>query len=143
MRMTLDTDRCCGCYACHIACLDAHFSPWDPRAVSFRRTQRYDSPAEGIPRTVCTGCLHCDPAPCLEACPVGAIERDVEFGLVLIRPDRCVGCGSCVSACPQQAVSIGTDGIARKCDGCVELLRAGGQPACVRVCFTKAIQIKP
>lgn len=142
MKLTLDPERCCGCYACHIACLDAHFSPWDPQAVSFRRTQVCTLTAEGFQKTICTSCRHCDPAPCINACPTGAIYRDPAFDVVLIRKEACVGCGRCAQACPQQAITAGADGTARKCDGCVALLRAGEEPACVRVCFLKAISME-
>lgn len=142
MKLTLDRDLCCGCYACHIACMDAHFSPGDRDAVSFRHTEILCKPEDSFQKAICTGCLHCDPAPCMLACPAGAIYREPTFGLVLIARDSCIGCRQCMSACPEHAISASTGGTARKCDGCIELLKAGGEPACVRVCFMRAIRLE-
>ncbi len=54
---------------------------------------------------------------------------------LMFTADRCVGCGACVSACPQEAVSL-RDGRAVQdrslCDGC---------GACVSVCAVKARDI--
>jgi len=44
-------------------------------------------------------CRHCEDAPCLDACPAGALYRD-EGGLVLVRDERCIGCWMCIMVCP-------------------------------------------
>ena len=44
----------------------------------------------------------------------------------VINPGRCIGCGECITHCPQQALSIGSSGIERdggRCDGCGECVR--------------------
>src|SRR3546814_5982021 len=53
-------------------------------------------------------CKHCDPAPCLEACPTGAIFR-TEFDTVVVQQDICNGCGYCVPACPFGVVAVDED----------------------------------
>lgn len=42
--------------------------------------------------------------PLLELCPVEAIAQE-GFGLPVIDPDRCIGCGTCVAQCRKGAVS--------------------------------------
>lgn len=138
MKLQVDPNLCTGCYACYVACLDAHFSAGDPEAVSFRRPVVLRDPAEGFQKTICTGCTHCEEAPCLAVCPSGALFRDRE-GFVCIEPESCTGCGQCAAACPEQVIFLRPGGPARKCDGCAGLRRPGEEPPCVRACFRRAI----
>jgi formate dehydrogenase iron-sulfur subunit len=88
-------------------------------------------------------CKHCDPAPCLEACPTGAIFR-TEFDSVVVQQDICNGCGYCVPACPFGVVDLDeVDGKAHKCTLCYDRLKGGLQPACSQACPTESIQFGP
>jgi formate dehydrogenase iron-sulfur subunit len=85
-------------------------------------------------------CKHCDPAPCLEACPTGAIFR-TEFDTVVVQQDICNGCGYCVPACPFGVVELAEeDGKAHKCTLCYDRLKGGLEPACAKACPTESIQ---
>lgn len=92
-------------------------------------------------------CRHCDPAPCLQVCPSGAITRDDELDLVLVDPKRCIGCAMCAVVCPFDVVTFhplaGGPGdevaVAVKCDGCIDRLRMGDLPACAEVCKVDAL----
>jgi molybdopterin-containing oxidoreductase family iron-sulfur binding subunit len=44
-------------------------------------------------------CMHCDNAPCIKVCPVGARFKR-EDGLTATDWDRCIGCRYCEVACP-------------------------------------------
>ena len=50
-------------------------------------------------------CKHCANAPCLEACPTGALFR-TEFDTVVVQQDICNGCGYCVPSCPFGVVEL-------------------------------------
>jgi molybdopterin-containing oxidoreductase family iron-sulfur binding subunit len=54
-----------------------------------------DTRVSFLPRS----CQHCDNAPCVKVCPVGARFKR-EDGLVLTDFERCIGCRYCVVACP-------------------------------------------
>jgi formate dehydrogenase iron-sulfur subunit len=85
-------------------------------------------------------CKHCHNAPCVEACPTGALFR-TEFDTVVIQQDICNGCGYCVPACPFGVVDISTlDGKAHKCTLCYDRLKGGLEPACAKSCPTDSIQ---
>ncbi len=73
-------------------------------------------------------CRHCPPqeAPCVKACPKGAIYEIAE-GILAIDHELCDGCGKCVEACPYGAIEM-VHGAAAKCDLCLKLYE---EPQCV------------
>ena len=85
-------------------------------------------------------CKHCHHAPCMEACPTGALFK-TEFDTVVVQQDICNGCGYCVPACPFGVVDVSkTDGKAHKCTLCYDRLKGGLEPACAKSCPTDSIQ---
>ncbi|QBD82079.1 4Fe-4S dicluster domain-containing protein [Ktedonosporobacter rubrisoli] len=85
-------------------------------------------------------CKHCANAPCLEACPTGAIIR-TEFDTVYVQQDICNGCGYCVVACPFGVIARDEKGdhTAHKCTLCYDRLKEGIEPACAKACPTDSI----
>ncbi len=86
-------------------------------------------------------CHQCENAPCVGACPVGALTMGEQ--VVQANSARCIGCQSCVSACPFGMITIQSlPGDTRqqivKCDLCEQ--REEG-PACVESCPTQALQL--
>jgi anaerobic dimethyl sulfoxide reductase subunit B (iron-sulfur subunit) len=102
----------------------------------------------GVPRHegvyvygVSYSCMHCAAPACIASCPTGAIVKDQENGIVYIDNEQCIGCGTCVTACPYGAPRIKTeDGIAGKCDFCRDLLAIGENPACVDACLMRCLE---
>jgi formate dehydrogenase iron-sulfur subunit len=162
-----DTTLCIGCKACEVACKEWNALPADDIGLT---GQSYDntgslsattwrhvafieriSPAQGERVTALPPfqsnwlmmsdvCKHCAPAPCLEACPTGAIFR-TEFETVVVQQDICNGCGYCVPACPFGVVALNqADGKAHKCTLCYDRLKGGLEPACAKACPTDSIQ---
>ncbi len=85
-------------------------------------------------------CKHCHHAPCMEACPTGALFK-TEFDTVVVQQDICNGCGYCVPACPFGVVDVSkADGKAHKCTLCYDRLKGGLEPACAKSCPTDSIQ---
>ena len=81
--------------------------------------------------------------PASQACKVeGAIYKR-EDGLVVIDPEKCTGCKSCVDVCPSNAIFMNENlNIAQKCTGCAHLLDSGEwtEPRCVDACPTMALK---
>ena len=149
----VDLSRCNGCYNCQIVCKDEHCgADWLPYAAAQPDTgqfwMRVDEKVRGqVPWVrvsyIPTFCAHCEDAPCADACAVGAFERR-DDGLLILNPELCIGCGSCVDACPQGSIYFNDKlNIAQKCTGCAHLLDNGWEvPRCVDACAHDAIQFK-
>jgi Fe-S-cluster-containing dehydrogenase component len=89
------------------------------------------------------GCRHCDEAPCVEACPEGAIGTREDNGVVLLDSSLCTGCRLCLSACPYGVPQFGEDGKMKKCGGCINEIGSGSKlPSCVAVCSTGALMVE-
>ncbi len=90
-------------------------------------------------------CMHCDEAECVTVCPTGASYKRAEDGIVLVDPEKCMGCNYCAWACPYGARELDENqGVMKKCTLCVDriydeaLPEAERQPACVLACPTSA-----
>lgn len=140
---SFDISRCSGCMACVVACQDQNDMPED--AVSFRhvtRLEQGDYPEDST-SFLSVACFHCGDAPCLMVCPTGAIFKRGQDGVVDVNVDLCVGCHSCVLACPFGAPRFPEGEKMRKCNFCIERVQHGLEPACVRACPTRALGFGP
>jgi len=156
--MVIDLKQCIGCHACTLACkVENATKPgifwnkvFDEEEGEYPSVRRYF-----LPRL----CMHCEDAPCVEACPTGASHKR-EDGIVLCDYDKCVGCKYCILACPYGARYFNEDkrgyfgdkltpneeigyqkhalGTVEKCHFCVDRVERGEEPACVLACLTRA-----
>ncbi len=158
-----DTTLCIGCKACEVACKEWNALPaevgrltgesYDNTSALGATTWRHVAFVEQMEDRatemqsfqsnwlmMSDVCKHCHNAPCLEACPTGALFR-TEFDTVVVQQDICNGCGYCVPACPFGVVELsGQDGKAHKCTLCYDRLKGGLEPACAKSCPTDSIQ---
>ena len=84
-------------------------------------------------------CQHCEDAPCLKACPCGALHKETG-GTVAIDYNICCGHGTCVDVCPYGAIYM--DPVAKqavKCHNCYHRTDEGMEPACVPTCPSDAL----
>ena len=147
----INPERCIGCLQCELACAVEHSASQDETLAFLEQPmprKRVHVQAGPVPTFAFPNrCRHCDPAPCLQVCPTAAIYRDDEHGLVLIDEKKCIGCAMCAVVCPFDALTFHPmpDGpspdvaVAVKCDGCVDRVSRGDQPACVDVCKVDAL----
>ncbi len=79
-------------------------------------------------------CRQCKDAFCVDACPKEALEHQ-ENGLIKRYNMRCVGCKSCILACPFGTIFPEViNYVTSKCDYCLNQLNENPdyQPACVK-----------
>lgn len=153
-----DTTLCIGCKACEVACKQWNQLPADGfnwtgnsydntvalsdttwRHVAF--VEQFD-PVKEIGRWLMMSdvCKHCQQAPCVEACPTGALLYN-EFANVYVQQDVCNGCANCVVACPFGVIARNdADGRAHKCTLCYDRQKDGLVPACAKSCPTESIK---
>jgi len=97
---------------------------------------------KGMPRMayVFMPCFHCEEPWCVAACPTGAMQRRAKDGIVFVEQDLCIGCKSCITACPWGVPQWNPEtGKAVKCDYCMDRVDQGLEPACVSKCITKCL----
>ena len=112
LTLYVDTRRCMGCRACEIACKLENDLPRGPRYTMVTETEVIEDGVDKL-KFLPVPCQHCADAPCLKACPTGAIYKR-EDGIVLVNKKKCIGCHECLWSCPFGVPQYGADGKMRK-----------------------------
>ena len=153
MGVLVDLTRCVGCRTCEAACnkeqgLPQPAQPFNDLSVldHKRRTSegaytvvnRYEIPGKEHPLFRKIQCNHCQEPACLTSCFVHAYRKTPE-GAVMYDPTVCVGCRTCMIACPfyvpAYSYSSVLNPVIKKCIFCYETrLKFGRPPACVEAC---------
>ena len=132
VNIEIDAQKCTACKACELACSFSKEGAFVPNLSRIRVMQLYD-----VGMNVPVVCVNCMDAPCIVACPTGAVYRDASVPVVRIKEEECTGCGACVRACPFGAVDLNEErGVAIMCDLC------GGKPVCVGHCIYGALRFE-
>ncbi|MEC4273159.1 4Fe-4S dicluster domain-containing protein [Adlercreutzia sp. R25] len=177
--MAIDLKRCFGCQTCAAACKTANNLPKDIAynvvytknngdysnfgTAVVRGARANDNAGGAFPDCVLSylpvQCQHCANPACVEVCPTGASAKDPDTGIVSIDDELCIGCESCIQACPYEGVRtpISDDvdyyldvvlgehdapvhevGSVEKCTFCKNLIDRGEKPACMVLCPGRA-----
>ncbi len=161
--MAIDLRKCDGCQSigkppqCTQGCIEGHFAP---EPMQWIQVFEYEL-AGGGTQFVPVPCQSCQNPPCVAVCPVGATWSTPE-GPVLIDQERCIGCRSCMAACPYDRRFFNwgdppvppesmfveyhperqtplRKGVTSKCDFCGDMARSGRLPYCAQGCPNDAI----
>ncbi len=129
LNLQINAAKCTACKACELACSFTKEGAFAPSLARIRVMQLHD-----LGMNVPVVCVNCAQAPCIPACPTGAVFRDANVPVVRIKEEECIGCGACVEACPFGAVDMNAErAVAVICDLC------DGKPVCVDHCMYGAL----
>lgn len=137
-----NSQQCLGCHACEVACVMAHND--EQHVLSQQHYRPRIAVIKHQHQRSAVTCHHCEDAPCARSCPNGAISHINDS--VQVNAQKCIGCKSCMVACPFGAMQIiltpvakdQVNATAHKCDLCAG--RENG-PACVENCPADALQL--
>jgi len=137
--LLVDLERCCGCYACEVACKQENSLA---AGVSWIRVIKY-GPVQVNGKLsmnfVPMRCRHCARPSCIDACSVNAITKRSD-GIVLINEELCTGCKVCIEVCQFGGLQFNPGkNVVEACTMCVNRVDKGLLPACVRACPSRAM----
>ncbi|MDP6010613.1 MAG: polysulfide reductase NrfD [Candidatus Poseidoniaceae archaeon] len=134
----IDNRKCIGCHACTVACKSEHDVPIGVNRTHVKYIETGTYPDSNREFSV-HRCNHCENSPCTTICPTSALFTRND-GVVDFDDERCIGCKSCMQACPYDALYINPNkGTAAKCNFCAHRIENSYEPACVIVCPVEAI----
>ena len=128
-RILVDSKKCTGCRACETICsfhMLGDFCSMNTR-IRIEKDEETGLEAPFV-------CRQCGNAPCVNACPMGAISKDPTTKAILVDEAKCIACQKCSEACAFRSISFHT--ITQKaliCDLCK------GDPQCIKKCPSGAI----
>ncbi len=163
--MLYDSTLCVGCKACVAKCKEVNRMPPTIRGEDVQ----YDSALDLSPQTLNVikvyrdgdaevkdretngfafekrSCMHCVDPGCVSACPVTALSRHEQTGIVTYDADACIGCRTCMTGCPYNVPQFDYNnpfGEIHKCQMCnqagVERIDNGMITGCAEACPTGA-----
>ncbi len=138
-RIYINEEVCIGCHLCEVYCQLKHSQSKD-LIKAFKRESPRPLPRlqveEKKPVSFAVQCRHCAEPTCVYACLTGALQKDSGNGIVTVDAEKCIGCWTCILACPFGTIKQDThQGKSIKCDLCLE----EPVPACVTNCPNEAL----
>jgi len=126
-KLFIDLEICNKCEECKVDC-SYFYHPQNNGITTLRELAAF-----------ATVCRQCEEAPCVKACPQDALEKQ-EDGTLKRYNMRCIGCKSCVLACPFGTIYPEViPHLVSQCDYCLNRLN-GKIPECVNTCPFEAVK---
>jgi len=135
-----DTKKCIGCHTCEVLCKSNKNLPTGPKLCQVIPVG--PKAVGNLPKSsyIFMPCFHCANPWCVAACPTGAMQKRESDGIVFVDKNLCVGCKTCISACPWGAPQWNPETAkVVKCDYCMDRVDQGLMPACVTACTTQCL----
>lgn len=138
-RIYVKEESCIGCGLCRVYCQAEHSQSKDI-IKALKRESPHPLPRIRVESkedvSFAIQCRHCDEPWCVYSCLTGAMRRDPESGIVTIDEKKCVGCWTCIVACPYGVLTIDMNNrTIAKCDLCPDR----EIPVCVANCPNEAL----
>ncbi len=135
--MVLREHLCIDCERCKEACVKTNDVPhYGARTTILeKRRQLGGNETETIFMPIL--CNQCNRPPCVRVCPTTATFKDEKTGIVVMNDSMCIGCKTCMAACPYNARYFHEETRAvDKCNFCLDTRLSKGETetACVEAC---------
>ena len=135
-RIYVNEKWCLGCHLCEYYCAYANSDERDMvKALKGMKIHPRIQIEEKNGISFAVSCRHCTEPLCVKSCITGALSR--ADGVIQIDSGKCVGCYTCILACPYGAITTGEGTAVQKCELCTK--NAVAVPACVAGCPNQAI----
>ncbi len=134
-RVYVNEKWCLGCHLCEYNCAFANSGKDDMAKLKGIKINPRIQVEEHEDVCFAVNCRHCEEPLCVKSCISGALS--VHDGVIEIDQNKCVGCYTCIMACPYGAVVPSDEGVIQKCELCIK--NSCGEPACVKGCPNHAI----
>lgn len=135
--MVIRQNRCVDCERCKEACTKTNHVPSYGYRTTIMEMERETSPGESERIFMPVLCNHCNRPPCVRVCPTKATFKDKKTGIVMMEYKKCIGCKTCMAACPYNARYFKEEIRAvDKCNFCYDTRLANGEKetACAAAC---------
>lgn len=135
--MVLRQNHCIDCERCMEACVKTNHVPSYGYRTKILESLKQIGPSETETVFVPVLCNHCNRPPCVRVCPTKATFKDKKTGIVAMISKKCIGCKTCMAACPYNARYFNEETRAvDKCDFCFATRLSKGEEltACAAAC---------
>jgi Fe-S-cluster-containing dehydrogenase component len=135
--MVMKQNLCVDCQRCMEACVQTNHVPSYGYRTTILEQSRDISPTEKERIFIPVLCNQCNEPPCVRVCPTVATYKDKTTGIVVMDSKKCIGCKTCMAACPYNARYFNEENRAvDKCNFCFDTRLSKGKKdtACVEAC---------